>query len=312
MVAGSSWFSVKSVAAVIDALVKITALAAALIAANFFLFRAHVSYQVTSGQGVSQQIVVDAYREGQEELPLVVRATMADIHDGRRPARYAYPGDLVVPDTEILCKFFPEQTRAVSGSEAACRAGGQGNRAVNNMSRAQVLLLENNDTSFLYRDSKSWAVRNHQPTPTDASEIFPEAILNGADIGKAWSRLRIALADSAIVQVTNTGSADAVDVRVSAPVGWTMDQDAAFSVPAHRTVTRESSSAGASTTPSRDNFTVSWSSGISPIGAYGALVVVAFGLLALGGGLIADLRRPPPTSSVPDAADGGTAGDQGG
>lgn len=295
MGAAAAWFSVKSVAAVIDALVKVTALAAALLAANFFLFRAQVTHQVTAGQGVAQQIVTDSYREAKEEVPLVVLATMADIHDGRQPARFAYPGELGVPRTDVLCKIFPAQVRSVSGSDRACR-NGDSNRAVNNLSRAQVLLLENNDTSFLYRDSKSWAVRTHKQTPTDVSEIFPEAILSPAEIGKAWSRLRIALTDNAVVQVTNTGSADAVDVRIAAPVGWSAGQDAAFVVPAHRTVAREFSSAGAGAVPSTDNFTVSWSSGISPIGGYVAAVVLGLGLLALALGLLGDLRRGPETA----------------
>lgn len=291
-----AWLSVKSVAAVIDAFVKVTALAAALLAANFFLFRAEIGDQVATGQGVSQQLVVDAYRQANEELPLVVKATIADIHDGRRPSRYAYDGELVVARSELMCKFFPDQVRAVSGSDDACRTPGQSDRAVTNMSRAQILLIENNDTSFLYRDSKSWAVRNKQPTPTDASEIFPEAILNGADLGKAWSRIRIALVDQAMVTISNTGRADALDVKVYPPPGWTADQPEPFSVSAHDTVVREFSSAGASGTPTNDNFTVSWSSGISPIGGYIALAVVLVGSVALASGVIADLRRGPPAT----------------
>jgi hypothetical protein len=293
----TSWFSVKSVAAVVDVLVKITALAAALIAANFFLFRAHVSHQVTAGQGVTQQIVRDAYNRAGEQLPLVVRATMADIQDARHPARYAYPGELTVPQTDVLCQFFPAHVRAVSGSKGACTPGGQGDPAVDNMSRAQVLLLENNDTSFLYRDSKSWAVRNHQPIPSVYSEIFPEAILSAADIGKAWSRLRIALVDRAVVQVSNAGSADALEVRISAPVGWSSDHDDAFSVPAHHTVSHEFTSAGAAEKPGQDSFSVSWSTGVSPLGVYAAIAIVVLGLLTLGAGLIADLKRSPAPAS---------------
>ena len=86
-----AWLTVKNAAAVVDMLVKVAALAAALLAANIFLFRAEVAHSVQVGNGVSRDYVTAEYGKLSRPVPDVLLAVMADLEDDAVPMEWAYP-----------------------------------------------------------------------------------------------------------------------------------------------------------------------------------------------------------------------------
>lgn len=223
MAQSTVWLSVKRVSGILDLIVKFAALSAAMLAANFYLFRADLDHRVISeGEGVDRQIVIKEYAQSAQGVPLVVQATIADIEEGVIPRRYLLSASPFVPDVESLCSQFAEHVRALVAA-TACRSDKQNMDAVN-MARAQFLLLTNNDETFLYRDQSSWVVRTHQPTPPVHSEIFPTPILSPQDLKLAWERIRGAIiAQRVVLILTNTGSAAAENVRITSPIGFRAD-----------------------------------------------------------------------------------------
>ena len=289
------WLTVSNVSDFFEVLVRIAALAAALIAANFFLFRADVSHVASVSDGVDRAYVSERYREAKEAVPDVVLATMADIEEGILPSRHVVQQSPLSVDEGFFCSAFVEHTRAVVGRRA-CSPGEGG--LVSDMSHAQLLLLTNNDTSYLYRDPLSWVIRTNKPHPTTRSELFPEAIRSPAELKKDWRVLRAALVDRAVVVVKNDGRATAENVRITAPVGYRAVDEDEFEIPTNSSVGREFLALGSPGAESARGFTVTSKSGTAPGGWVVALIIVAGGLLLALAALVADVvRGPPPADS---------------
>jgi hypothetical protein len=291
MSAVATWLSVKNVAGVIDLLVKVAALAAALLAANFFLFRADVSHVATAGDGVDRTYVIERYRAMKQGVPDVVQATMADVEEGVVPAGFVESQSPLVADEELFCGVFRDHVKAVVGDKA-CAPGNQG--AVADMSRAQLLLLVNNNAPYLYRDPASWIIRTKRPHPSGRSETLPDPIRTPEELTQDWATLRAALVDRVVVTVTNKGRATAEHVHVTPPAGLRALDEREFEIPADESVTREYVAAGGRADASVRGFAVTSESGSAPTGWYLAFGVVAVGLLLALLAVFADIVRGPP------------------